>query len=35
VDQISRGRLIFGVGRSGVAKTYESFMNQSPARGQL
>src|ERR1700712_3920473 len=25
VDQISRGRLIFGVGRSGVAKTYESY----------
>jgi alkanesulfonate monooxygenase SsuD/methylene tetrahydromethanopterin reductase-like flavin-dependent oxidoreductase (luciferase family) len=25
VDQISRGRLIFGVGRSGVAKTYEAY----------
>jgi alkanesulfonate monooxygenase SsuD/methylene tetrahydromethanopterin reductase-like flavin-dependent oxidoreductase (luciferase family) len=25
VDQISGGRLIFGVGRSGVAKTYESY----------
>jgi alkanesulfonate monooxygenase SsuD/methylene tetrahydromethanopterin reductase-like flavin-dependent oxidoreductase (luciferase family) len=25
VDQISRGRLIFGVGRSGVARTYESY----------
>ena len=25
VDQISQGRLIFGVGRSGVAKTYESY----------
>jgi alkanesulfonate monooxygenase SsuD/methylene tetrahydromethanopterin reductase-like flavin-dependent oxidoreductase (luciferase family) len=25
VDQISCGRLIFGVGRSGVAKTYESY----------
>jgi alkanesulfonate monooxygenase SsuD/methylene tetrahydromethanopterin reductase-like flavin-dependent oxidoreductase (luciferase family) len=25
VDQISRGRLIFGVGRSGVARTYEAY----------
>jgi alkanesulfonate monooxygenase SsuD/methylene tetrahydromethanopterin reductase-like flavin-dependent oxidoreductase (luciferase family) len=25
VDQISRGRLVFGVGRSGVARTYESY----------
>lgn len=25
VDQISHGRLIFGVGRSGVAKTYEAY----------
>ena len=25
VDQISRGRLVFGVGRSGVAKTYEAY----------
>jgi len=25
VDQLSRGRLIFGVGRSGVAKTYEAY----------
>jgi alkanesulfonate monooxygenase SsuD/methylene tetrahydromethanopterin reductase-like flavin-dependent oxidoreductase (luciferase family) len=25
VDQISQGRLIFGVGRSGVAKTYEAY----------
>jgi alkanesulfonate monooxygenase SsuD/methylene tetrahydromethanopterin reductase-like flavin-dependent oxidoreductase (luciferase family) len=25
VDQLSRGRLIFGVGRSGVAKTYENY----------
>jgi alkanesulfonate monooxygenase SsuD/methylene tetrahydromethanopterin reductase-like flavin-dependent oxidoreductase (luciferase family) len=25
VDQISRGRLIFGAGRSGVAKTYEAY----------
>lgn len=25
VDQISRGRLIFGVGRSGVASTYEAY----------
>jgi len=25
VDQISHGRLIFGVGRSGVAKTYENY----------
>jgi len=25
LDQISRGRLIFGVGRSGVAKTYEAY----------
>jgi alkanesulfonate monooxygenase SsuD/methylene tetrahydromethanopterin reductase-like flavin-dependent oxidoreductase (luciferase family) len=25
VDQISNGRLIFGVGRSGVARTYEAF----------
>src|SRR6185437_16833334 len=25
VDQISKGRLIFGVGRSGVAKTYEAY----------
>src|SRR5436309_2208603 len=25
VDQISRGRLIFGVGRSGVAQTYEAY----------
>lgn len=25
VDQISRGRLIFGVGRSGFARTYESY----------
>ncbi|MGH7124819.1 MAG: LLM class flavin-dependent oxidoreductase, partial [Stellaceae bacterium] len=25
VDQISRGRLIFGVGRSGVVRTYEAF----------
>jgi alkanesulfonate monooxygenase SsuD/methylene tetrahydromethanopterin reductase-like flavin-dependent oxidoreductase (luciferase family) len=25
VDQVSRGRLIFGVGRSGVAKTYEAY----------
>src|SRR6195256_6769271 len=25
VDQLSRGRLIFGVGRSGVARTYESY----------
>src|SRR3954447_4562524 len=25
VDQISNGRLIFGVGRSGVAKTYEAY----------
>jgi alkanesulfonate monooxygenase SsuD/methylene tetrahydromethanopterin reductase-like flavin-dependent oxidoreductase (luciferase family) len=25
VDQISRARLIFGVGRSGVAKTYEAY----------
>jgi alkanesulfonate monooxygenase SsuD/methylene tetrahydromethanopterin reductase-like flavin-dependent oxidoreductase (luciferase family) len=25
VDQISRGRLVFGVGRSGVARTYEAY----------
>ena len=25
VDQLSRGRLIFGVGRSGVAQTYEAY----------
>src|SRR5580698_7645686 len=25
VDQLSHGRLIFGVGRSGVAKTYENY----------
>ena len=25
VDQISKGRLIFGVGRSGVARTYEAY----------
>src|SRR6478672_13718543 len=25
VDQISNGRLIFGVGRSGVARTYEAY----------
>ena len=25
VDQLSRGRLIFGVGRSGVARTYEAY----------
>src|SRR5919202_2932707 len=25
VDQISRGRLIFGVGRSGFARTYEAY----------
>ncbi|MBS0642964.1 MAG: LLM class flavin-dependent oxidoreductase [Proteobacteria bacterium] len=25
VDQISQGRLVFGVGRSGVAKTYEAY----------
>jgi alkanesulfonate monooxygenase SsuD/methylene tetrahydromethanopterin reductase-like flavin-dependent oxidoreductase (luciferase family) len=25
VDQVSRGRLIFGVGRSGVVRTYEAF----------
>src|SRR5262245_18031784 len=25
VDQISRGRLIFGVGRSGVAQTYDAY----------
>ncbi|MGE0418481.1 MAG: LLM class flavin-dependent oxidoreductase [Acetobacteraceae bacterium] len=25
IDQLSRGRLIFGVGRSGVAKTYEAY----------
>lgn len=25
VDQISRGRLLFGVGRSGVARTYEAY----------
>ena len=25
VDQISRGRLIFGVGRSGVVRTYEAY----------
>ena len=30
VDQISRGRLIFGVGRSGVAKTYEGTACRAP-----
>ena len=25
VDQLSQGRLVFGVGRSGVAKTYENY----------